>query len=214
VGGMRELPDLADVRVEPDIILLGPEEPVLALGPDDGPSTRRGGPAAGLRRLRRFVEPGLLVVGAGVMLLAVQLADGRGSPVAGPAASVSPSVGPSAVGRDSHAHPRLVVPQAATPGEWIPVLAYRNHRLCGATELHFDGAPVAHRQARYVGPANPGRMEMFLTMEVPLSATPGSHKVELYGPMPGGRSGPVCADVPEHQGKLATTTIAVGSRRK
>jgi hypothetical protein len=140
------------------------------------------------------------------MLLAVQVTDGGASPAASPAA-----VQPATV-RTSVAPPRLLAPQAASPGEQITVLAYRNRRLCGAAQLRLDGTPVSYRLAGYVGSPNPDRVEMFLTVEVPRSAKPGNHEIELYGPVPGGRNGPVCADVRERQAKLATTSITVASR--
>jgi hypothetical protein len=60
--------DPSDIRIEPDILQLGPDEHV----------TRRD-------RLRRFVEPGLLVVAVGATLFAVQATGGEGSPAAKPA---------------------------------------------------------------------------------------------------------------------------------
>jgi hypothetical protein len=203
-GGMRNDTDPTDVRVEPDVIQLGPEDSMESLNRGTGSVARSAERAA---RLRRFVEPGLSVAGAGLMLLAVQATGG----VAPPAASPAP-VGPAAV-RTSAGPSRLLAPQAAVPGDRITVLAYRDRRLCGAAELRLDGAPVSYRLAGYVGSPNPGRMEMFLSVVVPRSATPGNHEIELYGPVPGGRSGPLCADVPEHQARLATTSITVGSRR-
>jgi hypothetical protein len=201
---MRNVADRTDVRVEPDVILLGPEESFVSPTPADASPARR-------TRLRRFVEPGLFAMCAGAMLLAIQGTGGRGAPVAGPA--TSPSAGVPAPPWNSVAQPRLLAPQAASPGERITVLAYRNPRLCGPAQLHFDGAPVGHRLASYVGSRNPDRLEMFLTMRVPRSATPGGHKIDLYGPMTGGSRGPTCADVREHQARLASTTITVASRR-
>jgi hypothetical protein len=92
----------------------------------------------------------------------------------------------------------------------ITVLAHRNRRLCGAAELRFDGAPVMQRLNGYAGPADSGREDVFVLMRVPLSAAAGRHEVELYGPMQGGRGDSLCTDVPEHQGRLATTTLVVG----
>jgi hypothetical protein len=201
---MRNVTDPTDIRVEPDVIQLGPEESAASLNQAAESVARSPGPAV---RLRRFVEPGLLVVAAGVMLLAVQVTGDVASPAKAPA-----SAGPAAV-RTSATPPRLLVPQTASPGEQITVLAYRNRRLCGAAELRLDGTPVSYRLAGYVDSPNPDRMEMFLSVEVPRSVTPGNHEIELYGPVPGGRSGPLCAFVREHQAELATTSITVGSRR-
>lgn len=166
------------------------------------------------RRLRRFLETGLFVAVTGVIVLAAHAAGGDRSPGARAAASPSPSqsVQPSAGSPTPAAHPRLVAPQTAVPGERLIVLAYRDCRLCGAAELRFDGAPTTHQILRYAGPANRDYVEMFMTMEVPKSAKSGRHDIELHGPRPGGR-GPICGDVPEHQSRLATTTILVESAR-
>jgi hypothetical protein len=201
---MRNVTDPTDVRVVPDVIQLGPEDSAASLNRAAEPVARSPGPAL---RLRRFVEPGLFGAGAGRMLLAVQVTGDEASPAAPPA-----PVGPAAV-RTSAAPPRLLAPRAAAPGEQITVLAYRDRRLCGAAELRLDGTPVSYRLAGYVGSPNPDRMAMFLSVRVPRSATPGHHEIELYGPVPGGRGGPLCADVREHQAELATTSITVGSRR-
>ena len=209
---MENVRNHADVRVEPDVILIGPEESGVSPAAPDGSPARGAGSAVRLRELRRFVEPGLLVVCAGAVLLAVQVTTrGHGASVTRPA--IASSATPSAAPPTAEGPPRLLAPQTASPGERITVLAYRNPRLCGSAQLRFDGAPVKHRLASYVGPQHPDRMEMFLTMQVPGSVTPGSHTIELYGPMPGGSTGPICADVREHQARLATTTITVGPRR-
>jgi hypothetical protein len=55
---------------------------------------------------------------------------------------------------------------------------------------------------------------VFVSMRVPLSATAGRHEIELYGPIQGGMGDSLCADVPEHQGRLATTTLVVGPSRR
>jgi hypothetical protein len=199
-----------DVGVEPDIILLGPGDSVVPPYSTDGSPARGTSAFAGLRRLRRFVEPGVLVVGAGAMLLAGQITGGGGSPAVG--LVTSPAARPSVGWRASVAPPRLLAPHAAAPGERITVLAFRNRRLCGPEELRFDGVPVVHRLAHVLGPVDPDRVEMFVTVEVPRSARPGRHEIELYGPTLGGRSGQICADLPEHQAKLATVTITVGPR--
>jgi hypothetical protein len=209
---MRNVTDLTDARVEPDIIMMGPAEPVVPGTPDHGPPARRRRSAEGARGLRRFAEPGLVVVAAAAMVLAGQVTGGGGSPVAEPAApSVSPAAASFASPRASASLPRFVAPRAASAGQWITVLAYRNPRLCGPAELRFDGALVAHRLGSYVGQQDSDRVDMFLTMQVPRSARRGIHEIELYGPISGGGSNPLCADVPEHQGQLATATVTVGT---
>jgi hypothetical protein len=190
---MEHVTDPSAIRVEADILQAGPSQ---ALGV----------------RLRRLVEPALFVLGAGAILLAVQTTTDDGSSPAGSASAV-----PSAAVTAPVAPPPLVAPVAAAPGERITVLGFRNGRLCGPAQLRFDGVPVAHRLAAYAGPLNLDHMQVFLTMRVPRSATPGSHEIHLYGPLPGGRRGPVCANIREHQGELATTAITVlppdGTRR-
>jgi hypothetical protein len=205
---MRKDAYLSDAQAEPDIIVFGRPEPAESGQPDDRPGLL-------LRRLRRFVEPGLVVVGAGVMLLAGYAMGSDGSSVARPAAppSVSRGASPSSSPQASVSRPWLVAPQAAVAGQTITVLAHRNRRLCGAAELRFDGAPVAQRLGGYAGPSDSGREDVFVLMTVPLSARAGHHVVELHGPIQGGRGDSACADVPEHQGRLATTTVAVGPRR-
>jgi hypothetical protein len=164
------------------------------------------------RRLRRLAEKAVLVAATSAILLAVHTTSGDRSPDAQPAGSASPT--PSAQTPNGlptpPVHLRLVVPETAVPGERLTVLAYRNRRLCGAAELRFDGAPTSHELLRYAGPANQDHAQMFVAMEVPRSAKPGSHEIDLYGPRPGG-SGPICGDVSEHQGRLATATISVKS---
>jgi hypothetical protein len=145
-------------------------------------------------RLRRAAEPILLVLCVGAVL-AVQ---DHEPATPGSAGSSAPA-----------ALPRLIAPAEAAAGQRITVSAFRNRRLCGATELRFDGAPITHRPAGYADPARLDRAEMFLTAWVPRSAKPGNHEITLYGPAPGGGSAPVCAEVREHQERLATTRILV-----
>jgi hypothetical protein len=164
-------------------------------------------------RLRRFLEPGLLVAAIGVIVLAAHAIGNDGAPAAGRATGGPPTsqVAPGAEATSTaRSHLRLVAPQTATPGERLTVLTYRNRRLCGPTELRFDGAPAVQQLVRYAGRLDPDYAETFVTLDVPRNAKPGRHVIDLYGPRPGGR-GPICGDVPEHQGLLATATITVGS---
>ena len=181
------------------------------------------------RRLRRLVEPGLLVAAIGMILLAVHTTGGDGSPAAGRVDGRT-MVAPSQPARATEGAPspraqlRLVAPQNAVPGERLTVLAYyRNRLLCGPTQLRFDGKPTAHKLLRYAGPPNPDYAEMFMVMDVPQSAKPGSHVIELHGPRQGAAqvladpqflaAGPICGDFREHQARLATTTISIESLR-
>ena len=201
---MRNLRDETDVRARPDIIVLGPDEPESPPGQDVDSSVRLGWAPA--RRLRRFIEPSVLILCVGGALSVLYVMDDRGSPAASPAA---PTSGTASVARASAHRPRLLAPETAGPGERLTVLAFRNRRLCGPAEIRLDGAPVAHRLARNIGPLDAGWMEIFMTVDLPRSAAPGRHEIELYGPMRGGPAGPICGDSPEHQGKLAGRTITV-----
>ncbi|MGN9909359.1 hypothetical protein ACTMTJ_17585 [Phytohabitans sp. LJ34] len=155
--------------------------------------------------MRKLAEKATLVVATGAVLLAVHTTGGDRSPEAQPA---GPALPPPSAETISPVHLQLVVPESAAPGERLTVLAFRNRRLCGAAELRFDGAPTAHKLLRYAAPANQDHAQIFMAMDVPRSAKPGSHEIALYGPKPGG-SGPICGDVAEHQGRLATATISV-----
>jgi hypothetical protein len=161
-------------------------------------------------RLRRLLEPALLIASTGVILLTVHATGGEDPPTAAPPTAPSPSqAAPAEVVAARHADLRLVAPQTATPGERITVLAYRNRRLCGPAELRLDGKPVPHQLLAYAGTPNPDYAEMFMTIGVPRSAHPGNHMIELYGPRQGGPAGPLCGDIREHQARLASTTITI-----
>ncbi len=198
---MTNSADSPDRGTEPDIIELGP---IDAVAPTDG---SRATHTTGSRRLRRLVEPGVLAVLAGAMLLTGQFTAGHGPPAAEPGAT--PSGRPTVDRAAPEAPPRLLVPRTASPGERITVLAFRNARLCGPVELRLDGVPIPHRTAHLLGPADPYRVELLVTVQVPRSARPGRHRIDLYGPVPGSGRGPICADVPEHQAKVATAVITV-----
>jgi hypothetical protein len=187
------------IELERDEIAFGSERPPRSSRPSR-------------RRFRRFLEPVLFAAAACIVLLATHTSGGEQSPAARRAPPASPSQSPrlDETLSTSRAQLLLIAAQTAVPGERITVLAYRNRRLCGAAELRFDGVPAAQQLVRYAGRLDPDYAEMFLTMDVPKSAKPGRHMIELYGPRPGGR-GPICGDVPEHQGWFATTTISVGS---
>jgi hypothetical protein len=161
-------------------------------------------------RLRRLLEPALIIASTGVILLAVHATGGEDPPAAAPPTAPSPSqVARAEVAAPRHADLRLVAPQTAAPGERITVLAYRNRRLCGPAELRLDSKPVPHQLLAYAGTPNPDYAEMFMMIDVPRSAHPGNHVIELYGPRQGGPAGPLCGDVREHQARLASTTITI-----
>jgi hypothetical protein len=163
-----------------------------------------------VRRLRRFVEPSLLILCAGIGFAVPYVMDERGSHSTAPAASPSSPASVAASTAWASAHrPRLRAPETANPGERLTVLAFRSRRLCGVAEIRLDGAAVVHRIARNVGPLDSDWMEIFMTLDLPRSAGPGPHEIELYGPMRGGPRGPICGDCREHQGKLAGRIVTV-----
>ena len=198
---MRNLPQSTEARAEPDIIVLGRDEP--------GPPPRADAESSRPRRLRRYVEPSLWVLCAGVALTVVHLTGGGGPPAAEPGAKPSSSASaPTAVARQPAHRPRLLAASTAHPGERITVLAYRNRGFCGPAELRLDHAPIAHRRTGPVGRVGDWE-EFFMTMELPRSMAPGRHEIELYGPISGGPAGVFCGDVPEHHGKLAGRVVTV-----
>ena len=162
---------------------------------------------ASLPRTSRTAEPAVVLAAAAVILTAGRITDGCGPPSAGSA--VSPDARRPAPPPVSIVQLRLVAPRTAVPGERITVLASRNRTLCGPVELRFDDAPISHRPAWYAGPLNPAWTLTAVTVHVPDDVRPGRHEIALYGPVPGGRTHPVCADRPEHQARLDTATIAV-----
>ena len=89
------------------------------------------------------------------------------------------------------------------------MLAHRNHRLCGPAHLRFDGGDIPHRVIRDLGPINADWTALIMTIDIPRSATPGRHVIQLIGPKPGGR-GPICADMREHQGPIAEAVLTIG----
>jgi hypothetical protein len=105
--------------------------------------------------------------------------------------------------------PRMIAPETASAGEQIVVLVYAYRGRCGATELRFDDAPVAHRLSRYLGSPNPDWIEMFMILDVPADATRGRHEIQLYGPGAGG-TGSGCGAGSTDHALLATLTITLG----
>jgi hypothetical protein len=149
-----------------------------------------------------------VIVGA-VILVAAQLttswndpdASRDGSPKHRPFAY---SLGPT------KATPRLIAPDTASAGERVPLLAYRYRGSCGPVLLMFDDTPVVHRLTRYAGAPGSGWTEMFMTLDVPESATPGSHEIALHGPPPPFTDESTCVGGAGRRQQLATTTITLG----
>ena len=173
-------------------------------------------PEAGTRGLpdwRRFLRPstrrtmttaGLTAIAA--LLVGYAIGGGRLPPSHPQAATARPL---AASDQQHGLHARLLAPATAAAGERVPVLAFRNTKLCGPTELRFDNAAVDQRIIRYAAPDSQTYPQIFMSMDVPRSAKPGTHEIEVLGPVPS-THGAMCADVPERQGRIATTTISIG----
>jgi hypothetical protein len=178
--------------------------------PTASPSGRPPKKAWDRRRPRRFIEPSFLVVVGAVILLAAQLTTSRddpdtsrdGAPKHRPSAAYS--LGPT------EETPRLIAPDTASAGEKVPLLAYRYRGPCGPVILTFDDTPVVHRLTRHAGAHGSGWTEMFMTLDVPESATPGSHEIALYGPPPPSTEESDCVGGGGRRQQLATTTITLG----
>jgi hypothetical protein len=155
---------------------------------------------------RTMTAAGLTAIAA--LLLGYAIGGGRLPPNHPQAAAARPA---AASDQQQAVHARLLAPAAAGAGERVPVLAFRNPKLCGPTELRFDDAAVEQRIIWYAAPGSDTHPQIFMSMDVPSSAKPGTHEIELLGPVPS-THGAICADVPERQGHIATTTISIGVR--
>lgn len=198
---------------EPDgrkgIVVAPDRTPELTIDLDNAPQAG----TRGLPDWRRFLRPstrrtmttaGLTAIAA--LLVGYSIGGGRPLPN-GPRAAPAPPVAVS--DQQQGVHAVLLAPAAAGAGERVPVLAFRNPKLCGPAELRFDGAAVEQRIIRYAGPDSRTYPQIFMSMDVPRSAEPGTHEIELLGPVPS-TQGAICADVPERQGRIAAATISIG----
>jgi hypothetical protein len=179
-------------------------------------------PASGRRRWRRVAEPLVLLAAAATFFAIMRFAENRDAPaadeprsavVSAPATSARPDVGPSTTlvnAQGSHVpSPRFVVPATARRGDQITIVGYRESRLCGPTELHFDGRPIPHQIRARATPTSEGWVELYLTVTIPSVTSLGTHGLELFGPAAGGNAGALCGDVPEHQDRLADAEIII-----
>ncbi len=174
----------------------------------EGPSLRR--------RLRPFVEPFLFLALVGATIVAVDVGGGRDAPdvhTTPQAVGRAPTALPSTSGSSSPQPTpvvvsHLIMPGTARPGEAVVVVGYRTSTLCGSLELRFDDAPIVHR-VQAVGSTRLGQSEIYMTMNVPSTATAGAHHVKLVGPVPGAAGGSVCGEAPEHQDVVAAADILV-----
>jgi hypothetical protein len=163
---------------------------------------------------RRYLRPstrqtvttaGLTAIAA--LLVGYTIGGGRLAPNH-PQAAAAP---PAAVSDQQGRHARLLAPATAAAGERVPILAFRNTKLCGPTELSFDNAAVGQRIIGYPAPDSHTYPQIFMSMDVPRSAKAGTHEIELLGPV-AATQGAICADIPERQGRIATTTISISLR--
>jgi hypothetical protein len=195
-----QVPTVVTTSSQDNQSTMGPDPDEITLGPDRPLRTRR--------RLGRFVEPALFVALNGVVLVAVHVSGGAGESAVAPPTAPPPAAS-AGMGASPRADHRLVAPQTAVRGERITVVAYRTRRLCGPPELRFDGKPTVYGLRAYAGRPSFDYVEMLMTMNVPRSARPGSHMIELYGREQHGPAGALCGDGREHQARLATTRISI-----
>jgi hypothetical protein len=104
--------------------------------------------------------------------------------------------------------PGLIAPPTGRPGQPITVVGFRDIDLCGPSELRFDDAPVVHRVDATARPRTPDLLAVFIVMQVPTTATPGPHRIQLWGPAHGGRR-TVCGDMPVHQEEVDAVDIEI-----
>ena len=192
-------------------------------GAEDEISANQAVPSRRGRRLwGRVGEPLLLLAAVATVFAVTKLADDRdpSAPADTPAAAASraptssrpatvPPATPVNSGRPRAASPRFVVPVTAHPGEQITIVGYRDDRFCGPTVLLFDGTPIPHQVRGTATPAAGGWVELYLTVQMPSSASLGAHRLDLLGPVAAGPGGVLCGDVPEHEERLADAEIII-----
>jgi hypothetical protein len=186
-----------------------PQSPALPELTIDLGEDRRGRPERSrYRPTRKTIATTALTVTAAAGVLAFAYVTGDAQP--GVTGQPQPAPSTAAV-----SEPRLrytdqfITPELAAAGERVTVVAYRNVTLCGPAELRFDGAAVPHRLTRYAaGQDRRSNPQFFMWMDVPRSARPGTHHIDLFGPVRAYR-GNICTDVPERQARIATATITI-----
>jgi hypothetical protein len=149
----------------------------------------------------RIMATGLTAMAA---LLASHSVVGGRLPPNPPPASAVPAAG------QPEPFARLIAPATARAGDRIPILAFRNPTLCGPAELRLDGAKPEQQTTAYARSDSPTNPRVFMAIDVPRTTKPGTHQIDLIGPVSTTR-GAICADSPERQGHIATTTIAISA---
>jgi hypothetical protein len=169
---------------------------VISAGPDGRPQwTKWSG---------RLMTPVLLLVVAGVAF-AFRGPVAGGEPDAGPPTAPATS-DPGQMIRTSSG-PGLMAPPVGRPGQHITVVGFRDINLCGPSEVRFDDEAVSQRVDATARPRTPELLAVFIVMQVPSTATPGTHRIQLWGPAHGGRR--TCGDVPSHQAQLDAVDIEI-----
>jgi hypothetical protein len=186
-------------------------------GDDDAPSAATSAASSNFGRLGRLrslrlramhhvAEPLVLVSIAAVALVAFGLSGGRGSAVPDAGTGVSAQVPTTAESRSPS--PRMIAPASARQGERVSIVAFHSRGVCGAVVLRFDGNPVAQQLTSLVFLPDPAWIGLFMTLDVPATAAAGTHEIELYVPLDGGRR-PVCGNELQQVTRLASTTLNV-----
>jgi hypothetical protein len=185
----------------PDIVFeLDDHEP----GHDDIISAGPAGHPQWTRWSGRLMTPVLLLVVAGVAVAFLGPIVGR-EPGGGP--STAPATSDPLQLTRASSGPGLLAPPVGRPGQQITVVGFRDINLCGPSELRFDDAPVIQRVDATARPRTPELLAVFIVMQVPSTASPGAHRIQLWGPAHGGRR--TCGDVPAHQAQLDAVDIEI-----
>jgi hypothetical protein len=165
--------------------------------------------------LRPLAEP-LAVLMVAASLMAVYgltrhqgpAATSRAAVTTSPQAGTAPAL-PAAPQTDrTAARPGLIAPASAHPGQQVTIVGFRRDGLCGATELRFDDATVTYRVDATAALRSTGWESIFMVTQIPDRAEPGTHRIKLIGPAPGGGRNRQC-DTDEHQQTLDSVDISL-----
>jgi hypothetical protein len=160
------------------------------------------------QRLRRR-SPIRTIAGAGAVAIIAGVALAAASAVGGPSPAPAAPQPPPATVAEQHA--RVIAPATAAPGERVVVLAYRNSNVCGPAELRLDGGPLPQQILAYAGRDSNAYEQLFIWVDLPVWATPGTHRIDLLGPVQADRGG-ICGDHPERQLRIDSTAISITAK--
>jgi hypothetical protein len=155
--------------------------------------------------LRSLAKALLIVVVAGAALVAMRPSpspshDSGGGAIAAPTtqragiAAADPS-------------PRYDLEGTARAGESITLVEYRDSRFCGASEIRFDDVTIGHRINAVGVPSESGSVQVFISIDIPSTATPGTHHLQMYGLV--SSRGFFCGEPPERQQELAVVDVLI-----